>query len=143
MPGATLGDALRLGAAAGLVFHPLASAGALVVSGALMGTKRAARWRVVAALAVLAAAWSFADGRLVLDYANGATAAGDPVPWAFVGSWALVGFAAGYLLPALAGRFVGTRVTHGTGWVSAIAIGVGLSIALGSLGGGGVLWFAR
>jgi hypothetical protein len=141
--GATLGEVLLLGAFTGLTFHPLVSVGSLTVSGALMGARGVARWRVVAGFALLAFAWAFADGRLAWVYAADAQAQGEAIPWVFLATWALVGLAAGYVVPALVGRAVGTRVTHGTGWISAIAIAVGLSLAIGSIGGGGVLWFAQ
>jgi hypothetical protein len=138
----TLGETLLTGAVTGMNFHPLASIAALVVSGALMGSTRATRVRVAAGFFALLAAWTAADGSVAYLYARQTQLAGEAVPWLFLAVWIAVGLAAGYLLPALAGRAVGVRVTHGTGWMSAIGVSVMLSLALGSIGGGGVFWFA-
>jgi len=48
-------------------------------------------------------------------------------------AWAVVGLFVGYVLPMLAGVYVGRRVTHGTGWLAAGSIAVAASLAVATL----------
>ncbi|MBU4557502.1 MAG: hypothetical protein KJ747_11605 [Actinobacteria bacterium] len=47
--------------------------------------------------------------------------------------WALLGILIGYVFPAWAGAFVGRRVAHGTGWLAAGSVAVGVSLAVYTL----------
>ena len=125
--GALIGgvDGLTLG----LQFNPVAAAIGSVCAAALTGYPGAPRARRLWAALVLLAAWGLGDG---IRIAGAATA--DPrFQPAFVAVivWSLIGFALGYALPALAGMFVGQRVTRGTGWLSAGAVALTVSLALG------------
>ncbi|MFA5844818.1 MAG: hypothetical protein WC971_08340 [Coriobacteriia bacterium] len=113
--------ALALGAA----FNPLASAAGSIACAALAGHPRAGRTRVAWGWAVLVLAWLAGDGVRALAFARAG--------WAFVALWGAAGFALGYALPAGAGVLVGHRVTHGTGWLSAVVVAGTLSVALSTV----------
>jgi hypothetical protein len=84
--------------------------------------------RLVWAWVTLVAAWAIGDGIRIAG-----SAVSDPrygSAYVAVALWAVVSFAVGYALPALAGMFVGRRVTHGTGWLSAGTVALTLSLAL-------------
>jgi hypothetical protein len=127
--GALIGtaDGLTLG----LLFNPVAGAVGAVVAAALAGYPKASRARVAWAGSVLVVAWAIGDGIRVL----GAATADPRVRPAYLAlvTWSLVGFAVGYALPAVSGMFVGRRVTHGTGWLSAAAVALTVSLALAVL----------
>ena len=119
------------GLALGLQFNPIAAIIGAVVAAALAGYPGAPRVRVAWAWLVLAAAWAIGDGIRVVGAVT-AEPRYRPVYLAVV-MWSLVGFALGYALPALSGMFVGRRVTHGTGWLSAAAVALSVSLALAVL----------
>ena len=116
------------GLALGLHFNPIAAAVGVVVAAALAGYPGASRARVAWAWLVLAAAWAIGDGIRVVG-ALTAESRYRPVYLAVV-MWSLVGFALGYALPAVSGILVGRRVTRGTGWLSAVAVALTVSLAL-------------
>jgi hypothetical protein len=75
-------------------------------------------------MAVLFAGWALGDGiRLV--------ASGGSEP--YLAAWALTGLGIGYVLPALAGAYVGRQVHRGTGYLSAGAIAIMLVFALSTV----------
>ena len=120
----------------GIQFNPVAS-----VVGAAIAAGLATTERVAAAAGVLFGAWLLGDGARVLARGTDAIAGpglvsgGEAAQWAVLALWALAGFAIGYLLPAWAGWFVGSRVTHGTGWLAAGAVAATASGALSMLSG--------
>lgn len=123
-----------LGALLGLTFNPVT---ALV--GAALGGALGARGRIGWALAAVLGAWMLGDGARVTAAAVSAVqeAAGEPAAAVVAPHvmWGLVGLAVGYALPAWAGAYVGSRVTHGTGWLTGAAIAAAVSAAVASLGG--------
>jgi hypothetical protein len=132
---------LLLGAALGVAFNPLASAGAALMAGLLYGSPDAHTSRRGWAVAAVAAAWLLGDGFRVLgrlrDALDGAPGL---VPHAPAGAtvvllavWALVGLVVGYALPAVVAVHVGHGVVRGTGWLSAVAVGLTASLALAAL----------
>lgn len=127
-----LGLQVAFGLAAGLSFHPGAVL-AVAFAGALWGRKGASKGRVALAASLLVAAWLGLDGVRLASSAFSQ----EPRQWLFLAAWGLVGLLAGYVGPALAGRAVGLRVTHGTGWLSAAAVGA--SVCLGLFAAGGTL----
>jgi hypothetical protein len=119
------------GLALGLQFNPIAAMAGAVVAAALAGWPKAPRVRVAWAWIVLAVAWAVGDGIRIAG-----SAVSDPrygPAYVAVAMWSLVGFAVGYAAPALAGMFVGRRVTHGTGWLSAAAVALTVSLAMAVL----------
>lgn len=129
---------LLAGVGAGLLlaiqFNPLAS-----VVGAALTAALAAVGRTRLAVAALVLAWLVGDGARVImrlsELASGAhlLAGGAPSQWAALAAWALGGLAFGYALPAWTGAFVGSRVTHGTGWLAAGALAATAAMALATL----------
>ncbi len=123
-----------LGALLGLAFNPIAALIGATLAGAL-----GARSRIVWAIVVVLAAWALGDGvRVVAAIAATIEAAGEGTAAAEVGplvAWGLVGLGAGYALPAWAGAFAGSRVTHGTGWLAGGAIAAAVCAAIAALGG--------
>jgi hypothetical protein len=119
------------GLALGLQFNPVAAAIGAVAAAALAGFPGAPRARTVWAWVVLAVAWAVGDGVRVV----GMLAAEPRYAPAYLSvvAWSLVGFAVGYALPAAVGMFVGRRVTRGTGWLSAGAVALTVSLALVAL----------
>lgn len=130
MPLAALAGSID-GLTLGLQFNPIAATVGAVAAAALAGYSKAPRKRLVWAWVVLGAAWAIGDGIRIAG-----AAVSDPrygSAYAAVVLWSLVGFAVGYALPALTGMFVGRRVTHGTGWLSAGAVALTMSLALVAL----------
>jgi hypothetical protein len=123
-----------LGALLGLAFNPLTALIGATLAGAL-----GARSRIGWALVVVLAAWVLGDGvRVIAAIAATVEAAGEGVIAAEVAplvAWGLVSLGAGYALPAWAGAFAGSRVTHGTGWLAGGAIGAAVCAAIATLGG--------
>jgi hypothetical protein len=132
-------DALLAGGRLALEFNPLAAVITVAVAAAFAtakGKRRAAdgRWLVVAL-----AGWLIGDGLRVFgrarDLADGVWAFAPTgseawYGWVVLAIWALGTLAVGYLLPTLVGASVGRRVTLGTGWLAASAIGVAFVSAL-------------
>jgi hypothetical protein len=135
--GEAVWQAIRLG----LQFNPVFAVCGAAVAAGLLGYPRAPRERGFWAGAAIVVAWLAGDGLRVLARARdvydgvAATSSGSPAWLAVLPLvlWALVSLVVGYLLPAWAGVIVGRRVTHGTGWLAAIAIAVGVSLGLSSL----------
>ncbi len=120
-------------------FNPLIALVSVAVAAAISGYPRAGRDRRLWSLGILAAAWLAGDGLRVLARARdlsdspAMSLAGDaPVwaAWATLAVWAAGSCALGYLGPALTGAAVGRRVTHGTGWLAAAAVGSALVFAI-------------
>ncbi|GAB4277624.1 MAG: hypothetical protein Kow0056_09270 [Coriobacteriia bacterium] len=122
---------LTYGVVSGLAFNPVASAAGVAVAGLAAGAREDGRGRLAVAFLLLAGAWALGDGLAAVD-----AAAQVPVSWgwAYPLVWAVVALLAGYALPFAAGRFVGVRVTHGTGRLSAVSVGLTVSFVLGYLG---------
>jgi len=122
----------------GLAPNPLyATAGAMIVAG-LAGHRRPSRTQESVAVVTLLVAWALGDGVPVLSRVIGAVRSATPVAeswpgWLALVLWALTGMAVGYAAPAAAGIIVGRRVMHGTGWLAAMAVAGGVSIALATL----------
>lgn len=99
---------------------------------------RVPRSRLALALGVLAGVWFLGDGTMVvlagIDLARGAQglsgAAAGRADWIALGIWGLGSLALGYALPTWAGAFAGRRVTHGTGWLTAMSLSVAVSLAI-------------
>ena len=112
------------GIAAGLRFHPVFAAVAAALAAGLAGYRRAPRSRTWWAAGVLLAGWAVGDGIRI-------AAATGRAPYLI--AWALTGLAVGYVLPALAGAYVGRQVHKGTGFLSAIAVALMVVAALTAL----------
>ena len=134
LPGA-LAPAM-LGAALGASFNPITAAVGSGLAAALVGSPRTSG-RGLQAAGVLLLAWLLGDGLRVLSRVREASGVVGTATWETLVSWALLGFAF-YLLPTLVGAFVGRRVTHGTGWLSAGVIALTLSGALAAAAPAGV-----
>lgn len=123
-------------------FHPMfALVGA--VGAAILWTLARDIRRSLWGFAIATSAWVVGDGAHISERLRGLVAAtgraadplaaGDVTKWLALSIWALGGLSIGYLLPAWLGAFAGRRVTHGTGWLSAIAVATGASLALSAL----------
>ncbi len=135
-----VGDFAWQGVRLGLQFNPVFAVIGAALAAGLLGYRTSPRERGFWAGAAIMVAWLVGDGLLILArardaYDGVAQVAGSRV-WATVlllALWALVSVTVGYLLPAWAGVTVGRRVTHGTGWLAAMAIAVGASLGISSL----------
>lgn len=133
--------ALWQGVRLGMAYNPVFGIGGALAAAALLGYPRAPRERRFWAGAVLVVAWLAGDGLQVLgrtrDVVDGVGAFAHVAPtWAaymLLAAWALISLGLGYLAPAWAGIVVGRRVTHGTGWLAAMAIAVGASLGISTL----------
>ena len=112
------------GVSTGLQYHLTAAALSSVAAAALSGYGRAPRSRLWWSAAVLLAGWAIGDGVRV------AGAVFRPAAPEYIAAWALTGLAIGYVLPAVAGGYVGRRVHRGTGWLAAGAVALLLAPAL-------------
>jgi hypothetical protein len=131
---------LRDGAALGLGFNPIVALVGAAIAAGLAGYGGAPEVRRPLAVAALLVAWLGGDGLRVLARARDAY---DGVAWLLTGpqwttwvalaTWAVVGAAVGYVLPAVAGVAVGRRVHKGTGWLSAIMVSGSTSLALAAI----------
>jgi hypothetical protein len=129
--------ALRDGATLGLGFNPLLALAGAVLAAGLAGYRKASDVSRLLAIVVLLVMWLAGDGMRVIARARDAY---DGVAWLLAGphwaswvalaTWALVGAAVGYALPALVGVTVGRRVHQGTGWLSAMIVAASTSLAL-------------
>lgn len=128
----TLLAAFGRGTAAGLQFNVIAAVVTAALAAGLSGHKRADRSALLWSGGVLIAGWLIGEGvRLAAVAATGALVAG----------WALAGLSVGYVLPAVAGAYIGRLVHKGTGYLSAAAVAAMMVPALASVGDsvGGVL----
>lgn len=120
---AVLVEALK-GVAAGLRFHPIYAAVAAALAAGFVGYRKAPGSRRYWAFAVLLGGWALGDGiRLVASRGSGL----------YLAAWALTGLGIGYVLPALAGAYVGRQVHRGTGYLSAGAIAIMLVFAFSTV----------
>ncbi len=134
--------AVQAGVALAAGFSPLFALLGSVATACILATGAGLR-RAFAAWGLLVAVWLVGDGmRVIASARNLADGAGSLMPgappwanWTGIGLWAVAGLMVGYVLPAWAGGFAGRRVTMGTGWLSAGAVSVGLSLAIASVAG--------
>jgi len=115
------------GVAFGLQFNPLASAVGSAGAAALVGYPSAPRSRWAWALLLLVGSWIIGDAMYVVFGLGPAPTTGATV---VVAAFVLISFGVGYLVPALTGAYVGRHVTHGTGWLSAIAVAGLVAVAV-------------
>jgi len=139
---ASLATALLGGVRSGLHPNPLFGLIAAGLAAAFLGARKRSHDRELWGWAVLIVGWLVGDGLWVLgrarDVYDGVTRLLDVsqpmwAEWVTLAAWALVSFAVGYLVPALLGKTVGRRVTHGTGWLAAASVAVMSSFALTTL----------
>lgn len=129
---AVAGSGLQLG----VQFNPI-----VAMAGAAIAAAFAAVSRARLAAVTIAAAWILGDGMRILTRAADVRAgdvlvAGGPsAQWLLIAIWALASLGIGYLAPMWIGAFVGSRVTHGTGWLAAGALGATAASALATLSG--------
>ncbi|MDO9556546.1 MAG: hypothetical protein Q7J82_03050 [Coriobacteriia bacterium] len=137
-----LATALMGGIRGGLHPNPLVGLISAGLAAVLLGAPKTPRERERYAWATLVVGWLIGDGLWVLgrarDVYDGVARlldASQPMwaEWVTLGTWALVSFAVGYLVPVLLGKTVGRRVTHGTGWLAAGSVAVMASYALSTL----------
>ncbi len=134
---ADLWEALRAGIALAAGFNPVFALAGAVAAACVLATGAGVR-RGFAGWGLLVAVWLLGDGMRVIasarDIYDGAGLLLPATPvWANIVAtalWGLGGLLAGYALPTWAGAFAGRRVTFGTGWLTAGAVSVGLSLAL-------------
>jgi hypothetical protein len=119
---------LLLGLADGLQFNPLAAVLGSAVAAAFVGSTKRRHHRLWVTFLAVGLAWCVGDGTRVIFAAAGR--AGASTGWPAFAMWAVAGLAVGYVLPTLAGAYVGRHVTHGTGWLSAIAVAAMVAGAL-------------
>ena len=93
------------------------------------GSIVAIAWLLGDGMRVIARARDAYDGQLVLSMGEAPASA---VTVALV-TWAVVSLGVGYALPVWAGVYVGRRVTHGTGWLTAGSIAVAASLAISTV----------
>jgi hypothetical protein len=126
--------ALAAGIAFGLSFNPLTSVIATSIAAFDSGTTRASAAALWRSAAVLVVGWLVGDGFRAMAWARDALASdGGATAQVLVlaaVTWAVVGLAVGYVLPAATGVFVGRRVTFGTGRLAAASVAVGTALAL-------------
>jgi len=136
----TTGEVVWHSVRLGLQFNPIFAVVGAAIAAGLLGYAKAPRERGFWAGAAIVVAWLVGDGLLIMArardaYDGVAQVSGSPV-WATVvllALWALVSVTIGYLVPAWAGVTVGRRVTHGTGWLAAMSVAVGVSLGISSL----------
>ncbi len=142
-------QALWHGVQLGIQYNPVFGIGGAIAASALLGYPRAPRERRFWAGAALVVAWLVGDGLQIIgrarDVFDGVGAFAHTTPaWAayvLLATWALVTAAVGYVAPAWLGIHVGRRVTHGTGWLAAMAIAVAASLGVSTLAASlGRLW---
>jgi hypothetical protein len=121
---ATLLSALGRGTAAGLQFNLVVAALTAALAAGVSGYRRAPRSRVWWSAAILVAGWLLGEGARLAAAGTGARAVG----------WALAGLAAGYILPAVTGAYIGRLVHKGTGYLSAAVVALTMVPALASVG---------
>lgn len=112
----------------GLEFNPLAVMVGAPAAAALVGYPKAPRSHWAWSALLLVGAWAIGDGVSVAISLGGAAATAAS-HWT-AATAAGVSLAVGFLLPAAAGAYVGRRVVHGTGWLSAIAVAAMVAGAL-------------
>ncbi len=134
-------DALWQGVLLGLQYNPVFGIIGAVVAAAVLGYPKAPRERRFWAGAAIVVTWLVGDGLMIVgrtrEVADGLGAFAQMTPtwvaYALLAAWAIVTISVGYIAPAWAGIIVGRRVTHGTGWLAAIAIAVGVSLGIATL----------
>lgn len=139
---ADIGAALAAGIKLGLAYNPMTAVLGAAVAAGLLGVRKPGREKVVWAVSTLAITWLVGDGMRAIArardvYDGVASLLGVSAPawidYLAIGVWAAVSLAVGYAFATWAGAFVGRRVTHGTGWVAAITVAVGASLAVSAL----------
>ena len=136
-------QALTLGLSLGSAFNTVVAVGGAALAAALCGYPKAPRYRTVWAVSALLLAWLIGDGFRVMargmDLSDGTgrlLGSGAPVwmEWQLIVVWGLVTLGIGYALPAWMGAYVGRRVVHGTGWLSAIVVSASVVYGLSIIG---------
>jgi len=136
---AGIGKALLAGASLGLWYDPFfAVLGAAAAAGLLGWRERVSPWRWAAASALLVAFWALGDGIRIALRAREAAASplvnGEPwLNWLALGTWAFVGFVAGYVFPAAVGIAAGRMQRRGPGWPAAVAVAIAISLGFSVL----------
>lgn len=137
-----MGEALAYGARLALTYNPVLAVLGAALAAALLAPRAVSIDRRVWGFSALIIAWLIGDGMRIIarardvfdNYAHlispNETAAS---AYAALALWGLLGLALGYTFPAWAGAFVGRRVTHGTGWLAAASVAVGVSLAVSTL----------
>lgn len=123
-------------------FSPLFALVGSVATACLLATDSGVR-RAFAAWGLLVAVWLVGDGMRTIasarDLSDGVGSLLPAAPlWAnflAIGVWGVGALGVAYVLPAWAGAFAGRRVTLGTGWLTAGAVCVGVSLAIASVAG--------
>ena len=131
-----LAEAIGGGLALAAAFNPIIALIGAAAAAAIVSVGRGYR-RTFAAVSTLLAFWLVGDGLRVLargrDLADGLGGSVGWPAWLSVALWGAGGLLLGYALPAWAGAFVGRRVVIGTGWLTAITVSVGVSLAVAAL----------
>jgi hypothetical protein len=118
--------AIAAGAALGLRFAVLYAAATAALAAALAGYRKAPRSRSWWAAGVVILGWVAGDGIRI---------AGASLAPTTLAVWAIVGLGVGYVLPTLAGAYVGRQVHKGTGYLSAAVVALMFVSALAALAG--------
>ncbi len=126
--------AIREGLLLAAQFNPVTALIGAVI-GAVALSRGADVLRVAIAVVALAGAWYLGDGARVLVFLGDVPGATGAAGWTAVALWAIGGMVLGYVLPALAGGFVGRNVTFGTGWASAAVVAAMVTGLAGMLPG--------
>ncbi len=137
-----MSEALAYGARLALAYNPVLAVLGAALAAALLAPRKVSLDRRVWGISALAIAWLIGDGMRIIarardvfdSYAplispNETTAAA----YTALAIWAVLGILIGYVFPTWAGAFVGRRVTHGTGWLAAASVAVGVSLAVSTV----------
>ena len=132
--------AVLYGLSLGVQYNPLFAIFGATIAAAIAGVPYADARRITYAGIVLFVAWLLGDGLRIMGrtqdaFFNAPTSVNviveSPTNTAIVlVMWALLSFGIGYVAPTWAGAFAGSHVTRGTGWLTAIAVSVAVSLAL-------------
>lgn len=152
MANPTLLNVAALGLALGVSFNPLASLVGSTLAAAVYGPPTAGRDARLWCVTIVLISWLLGDGFRVMarwrDVAEGGVRLlpASALPWTvpvILGLWAAVSLGGGYALPTAVGVFVGKRVVHGTGRVSAAVIAATTALALSALASPISGWLGR
>ena len=132
--------AVLFGLSLGVQYNPLFAVFGAAIAAGIAGRPRSDTRDVVYAAVVIFIAWLLGDGLRIMGRTQDAFFDAPTSVNVIVDSpantaialvlWALVSLGLGYVAPAWAGAFAGSRVTRGTGWLTAIAVSVAVSLAL-------------
>ena len=132
--------AVLYGLSLGIQYNPLFAIFGAATAAAIAGVPHRDARRITYAGTILFIAWLLGDGLRIMGRMQDAffdaptsvnVIVESPTTTAIVlAIWALLSFGVGYVAPAWAGVFAGYRVTRGTGWLTAVAVSVAVSLAL-------------